>query len=86
MLVNSYGDILEVRADGGMPLTVDNNHVVAWSVSLQYDIKIASGMFGFTTGEGLVNEFRGSGTVLIQTRNIQSLAEAMKPYLPSQSN
>ena len=86
MLINSYGDILEVRVANNEPLVVDNSHVVAWSASLNYEIKVASGMFGFTTGEGLVNEFSGSGTVLLQTRNIQSLAEAMKPYLPQQNN
>jgi len=68
MLVNSYGDILEMELDGTSPLVVDNAHVVAWSTTLDYEIKIASGTFGFSTGEGLVNEFRGKGTVLIQTR------------------
>ncbi len=85
MLVNSYGDIQELRMNGSDTVTVDNTHVVAWSTSLQYQIKAASGMFGFTTGEGLVNEFSGAGTVLIQTRNVQSLAAAIQPYLP-QSN
>ncbi|MDR1692990.1 MAG: TIGR00266 family protein [Oscillospiraceae bacterium] len=83
MLVNSYGDILELSLNGRDPLVVDNTHVVAWSTSLQYDIKVASGIFGFTSGEGLVNEFHGVGTVLIQTRNIQALAEAVIPFLPT---
>jgi len=74
MLINSYGDIQELYMDGSEPLIVDNVHVVAWSTTLDYNIKVASGVFGFTTGEGLVNEFHGSGVVLIQTRNIQSLA------------
>ena len=38
--------------------------MVAWDASLNYDIHVASGIFGFTTGEGIVNEFHGSGTVL----------------------
>ena len=81
MLVNSYGDILEVNMDGSNPLVVDNTHVVAWSTTLNYNIRVASGTFGFTTGEGLVNEFQGVGTVLIQTRNIKSLAEAIGPFI-----
>ena len=48
-----------------------------------HDIHVASGIFGFTTGEGIVNEFHGSGTVLIQTRNVHNLAEAIRPFLPS---
>lgn len=81
MLVNSYGDIQEIHMDGSSPLVVDNTHVVAWSTTLDYDIRVASGVFGFTTGEGLVNEFKGTGSVLIQTRNIKSLADALQVYL-----
>ena len=54
------------------PITIDNEHVVAWDANLQYDIHVASGTFGFKTGEGLVNEFHGNGTVLIlNNRNLQ---------------
>ena len=86
MLVASYGDILELHLDGSSPMVVDNTHVVAWSTSLDYDIKVASGTFGFTTGEGLVNEFHGTGTILIQTRNVAALAEMLKPYFPSNNS
>lgn len=86
LLVSSYGDIIELRVDRSRPLTVDNSHVVAWSTTLDYEIRVASGTFGFTTGEGLVNEFRGDGTVLVQTRNIESLAGMLQPFLPSGNN
>lgn len=86
MLITSYGDILELTMDGASPLVVDNTHVVAWSTTLDYNISVASGTFGFTTGEGLVNEFHGVGSVLIQTRNVESLANMLKPFLPSGSN
>ena len=82
LLVNSYGDILELYCDGAKPMIVDNTHVVAWSNTLDYEIKVASGTFGFTTGEGLVNEFRGIGSILIQTRNLQSLADLITPFMP----
>ena len=81
MLINSYGDILEINMDGSTPLIVDNIHVVAWSSTLDYNIRVASGIFGFTTGEGLVNEFHGKGTVMIQTRNINALADEISPYI-----
>lgn len=86
MLVSSYGDILELYLDGSRPMVVDNFHVVAWSTTLDYDIKIASGTFGFTTGEGLVNEFHGSGSVLVQTRNVEALAGMLRPFFPSNNN
>jgi uncharacterized protein (TIGR00266 family) len=83
MLISGYGDIVEVKLDGRRPFVVDNSHVIAWTSSLDYSIKVASGTFGFKSGEGLVNEFSGSGTVFIQTRNVQSLAEMLQPFMPS---
>lgn len=83
MLISGYGDIVELNLDGSRPFMVDNTHVIAWTSTLNYSIKVASGTFGFTSGEGLVNEFRGAGTVLIQTRNVQSLAEMIRPYIPT---
>lgn len=86
LLIASFGDIIELEVTPDLPLTVDNNHVLAWSSDLDYNIEIASGTFGFTTGEGLVNTFRGSGKVLIQTRNIESLALDVAKFIPNNSN
>lgn len=83
ILIASFGDIMELEVTPDKPLVVDNSHVLAWSHDLDYTINIASGTFGFTTGEGLVNTFRGSGKVLIQTRNIQSLALDIAKYIPT---
>lgn len=83
ILVSAFGDILPLDVTPESPLVVDNEHVVAWDASLNYNIQIASGMFGFTTGEGVVNSFNGYGRVYIQTRNLQNLAQAMHPYLPT---
>lgn len=86
LLVSAFGDILALDVAPDMPLTVDNEHVVAWDAALDYHIEAASGIFGFTTGEGLVNTFTGAGRVYIQTRNLANLAQAMHPYLPTSSN
>ena len=83
MLVNGFGDIIEVDLDGSNPFVVDNFHVVAWESTLSYNIKAASGMFGFTTGEGVVNEFTGKGKLLVQTRNISGLAGLIRPFIPT---
>ena len=77
---------MEVTLDGSHPFVVDNHHVVAWSDSLNYQIEVASGVFGFKTGEGLVNTFTGSGTILIQSRNIEALAGLISPYISTSSN
>lgn len=81
MLVSAYGDLLAIDLDGSRDYVIDNTHVVAWQTSLQYSIEVASGMFGFTTGEGLVNRFTGRGRVYIQTRNIKALADMIFPYI-----
>lgn len=83
ILVSAFGDILPLDVTPESPLVVDNEHVVAWDASLNYNIQVASGMFGFTTGEGVVNSFNGYGRVYIQTRNLQNLAQAIHPYLPT---
>lgn len=86
LLISSYGDLIELNVTPDAPVTIDNQHVVAWENSLTYDMAIASGTFGFTSGEGIVNHFIGSGKVWIQTRNLHSLADALVPYLPVQTS
>ena len=86
ILVSAFGDIIPLEVTPDKPITIDNEHVVAWDASLNYDIHVASGMFGFTTGEGLVNEFHGQGIVLIQTRNIHNMADALRPFLPTSNS
>lgn len=83
ILVSAFGDILTMEITPDKPLTIDNEHVVAWDASQDYDIHVASGTFGFKTGEGVVNEFHGQGKVFIQTRNIHNLADAVRPFIPT---
>ena len=86
ILASAFGDIMEIHIDEQHPIKIDNEHVVAWEDTLSYELKIASGTFGFKTGEGVVNEFSGNGTVYIQSRNIHSLADALVPFLPTSTN
>jgi len=81
MLISSFGSLLEIDLDGSMPITIDNYHVVCWEDTLDYNIHVASGTFGFKTGEGLANTFRGRGKIYIQTRNIQDFARTMGPFV-----
>lgn len=85
LLVNAFGDLIQLEVTEDHPLTIDNEHVIAWDTNLSYEIRVASGTFGFTTGEGLVNEFHGNGYVWIQTRNIHNLANLIKPYIPTET-
>lgn len=85
MLVSGYGDVLQIDLDGSQDYIIDNHHVLAWSQGLDYTIEFASGTFGFKTGEGLVNKFHGTGTILIQSRNVEAFADLLAPFLPAKN-
>ncbi|MDR2253669.1 MAG: TIGR00266 family protein [Bifidobacteriaceae bacterium] len=85
MLVNAFGSITEVALNGADGFVVDNRHVVAWDRDLDYRIELQSGFWGsIGTGEGVVNIFRGTGKVLVQSLNLETFAAAMVPFLPLQ--
>ncbi len=83
MLVNAFGDLMVLDVTDDAPISIDNENVVAWDASLSYEIRVASGTIGFMSGEGFVNEFHGNGKVIIQTRNVHSLADAVAKYIPT---
>lgn len=83
LLVNSFGSIkkLELR---GETITIDNAHVVAWSRDLDYDIHLGNGfMQSIGTGEGVVNSFRGTGEVYVQSLNLQQFAGVLQNFITS---
>lgn len=82
LLVNGFGDLIEIELDGDKAFQIDNGHVVCWEETLDYSLEIASGLFGFKSGEGLLNTFKGKGKVIIQTRNIQSFVDLLVDYIP----
>ncbi len=76
----SYGALHEVVVDGA-GYTVDTGHIVGFAPGLQYSVRAFNGFKGlFFSGEGLVADFRGEGTVYIQTRNASSLVSFLHPY------
>ena len=79
---NSYGGIHAIPVNGSY--IVDNGHLVAYEGNLDFNIRSAGGgMMGFVaSGEGLVCEFTGQGTVYIQSRNLSSLVGWLTPMLP----
>ncbi len=82
LLVNGFGDLIEIELDGDKAFQIDNGHVVCWEETLDHSLEIASGLFGFKSGEGLLNTFKGKGKVIIQTRNIQSFVDILVDYIP----
>lgn len=84
MLINSFGSIVALQVTPDRPLIIDNQHVIAWDASLNYELRMAAkGLSVLTSGEGLVNEFTGNGIVYIQTRNLPNMAHALQRFLPS---
>ena len=82
----SYGAMKEIVVTPDKPIKIDNGHVVAFSEGLNYQISKVKGLGSFFFGgEGFTLDFHGSGSVWIQTRNIQSLANQLIPFLPTRS-
>jgi len=79
---SSYGGVEAMRCEGS--LVVDNGHILAFDPQLDFAIRAPGGGFlGFAaSGEGLVCEFTGTGTVWVQTRNVQALVSWISPLLP----
>lgn len=81
VFVNSYGGITEVPIDG--QFVVDTGHIVAFDGALDFKVRSIGGAKSFFfSGEGLVCEFRGRGTVYIQSRNLKALVSWVTPLLP----
>ena len=80
----SYGAIKEIAVESNNPVVVDNGHVVAFTSGLSYKVSKVGGLgSAFLGGEGAVLEFNGSGKVYIQTRNMESLATRLMPFMPT---
>lgn len=79
---NSYGGVHAVPVNG--QYIVDNGHLVGFEGNLTFDIKTAGGgLMGFmASGEGLVCQFNGTGTVYLQSRNTTALVDWLTRFLP----
>jgi uncharacterized protein (TIGR00266 family) len=78
LAVSGFGSLFTLEVTPGRDVVIDNNHAVAWSSTLQYEVGVArsggGGVFGAlvnsaTSGEGLVLKFRGQGKVVVCSRN-----------------
>lgn len=85
LAVSAHGSILAFDLDEGEERAVDNGHLVGWSESMAYSMKMAGGARGGSllssfyssaaSGEGLMCYFRGPGRVLLQTHKPQVVIE-----------
>lgn len=81
VFVNSYGGITEIQVDGRF--IADTGHIVAFDGTLDFRVRSVGGVKSFLfSGEGLVCEFTGRGTLYIQSRNLGALVGWVTPLLP----
>ena len=68
--LSSFGAIDEIRLHSGEQYVVDTGHVVAFESSMPYSVRRVGGLAStLLSGEGLVVEFEGPGTVWTQSRS-----------------
>jgi len=83
VLLSSFGAIHRIPLDGGR-VVVDTGHVVAFDSTVDWNVRKVSGMVtSLISGEGLVCEFTGSGSVWLQTRSNQAFLDWLIPRLPT---
>lgn len=81
LVVNAYGGIEKIEVTDGY--IVDSGHVVAWEGDLTYSLRKAGGWkSAMLSREGLVLEFKGKGTIWMQTRNLGAFIGWISPFLP----
>ncbi len=87
LIVSSYGAIHELKLAGGQKYIVDTTHLVAFDESIGYQVKTIGGIKStLFSGEGLVVELTGPGTVLLQTRSERAFLSWLIPKLPKTSS
>ncbi len=80
LFFNSYGAIHRVDLNNSAYI-VDTGYLVAWSAGLTYQITKVGGLKSlFFSGEGLVCQLSGTGSVWIQTRSPDALAAFLHPF------
>ena len=85
LLANAFGSIKKLELHN-QEVTIDNAHVVAWSQSLNYHVHLENGFWqSIGTREGVVNTFRGTGEVYVQSLNLQTFAGSLSKFIPRSS-
>lgn len=88
LVISSFGGIYKKTLAPGETWIVDNGHMVAWSNTVNYELKKASSglLSSFTSGEGIVCECKGPGDVYIQSRNPNGFGAWIRSFIPVKGN
>ncbi|WP_134669377.1 TIGR00266 family protein [Halorussus marinus] len=83
VFIEAFGGIETVELDHGESYVVDNEHVLAWESGVEFDARRVGDLKStFLSGEGIVMEFTGPGTVWYQTRGLDTFTEAIVGGVP----
>ncbi len=81
--LSSFGAIDEVPLAAGERVVVDTGHVVAFESSVDYSVRQVGGLKStLLSGEGLVVEFEGPGTVWTQSRSPDAFLDWIVSNVP----
>ncbi len=88
VFVHAPGDIVEMELKPDQVIKVSTGNAVGWEDSVAYDIQTVGGIkTALFAGEGLfVTTLRGPGKVVLQSLTLPRLANALVPFLPSQTS
>mmetsp|Transcript_17380 Transcript_17380/g.45373 ORF Transcript_17380/g.45373 Transcript_17380/m.45373 type:complete len:273 (-) Transcript_17380:3181-3999(-) len=77
---SGFGSLMRRELGPGEELLVDNGHLVGYTADMPFTIGMANNgsvMASIKSGEGLMCRFTGPGSVFVQSRNLDSLREAL---------
>jgi uncharacterized protein (TIGR00266 family) len=85
--LSSYGAIDTVELDAGERYVVDTGHIVAFEETVDFSVRQVAGLKStLFSGEGLVCEFEGPGTVWTQSRSPDAFLSWLIPKLPTSNS
>ncbi len=83
LFLSSYGAIHAVTLAPGEQLIMDTGHMVAFDATMGYHVRTVGGLKQtLLSGEGLVVDLTGPGTIYMQTRNFAAFVKYLAPRLP----
>ncbi|MBK5107969.1 MAG: TIGR00266 family protein [Anaerolineales bacterium] len=87
LIVSSYGAIHHMELDAGEEFVVDTGHLVTFEEHLDFHVKKVAGWKStLFSGEGLVIELKGPGSLTLQSRSQDSFLSWLIPQLPKNSS
>lgn len=82
LLLSSYGAIHERTLGPGEKFTVDTGHLVAFPEGIGFTVRAVGGLKStLFSGEGLVVDLTGPGTILMQTRSSDAFLTWLVPQV-----